>query len=59
MTFEGREAVSDATPLVEAAIGALQPANVTIARRKSLCNCLPVYFRKVRISRSFLPKLTR
>ncbi|HHH3174058.1 TPA: hypothetical protein ACPZX8_005614, partial [Klebsiella pneumoniae] len=26
------------------AIGALQPASVTIARRKSLCNCLPVYF---------------
>ncbi|EIX9458377.1 TPA: hypothetical protein ACYEM7_004139 [Klebsiella pneumoniae] len=44
MTFEGREAVSDATPLVETAIGALQPASVTIARRKSLCNCLPVYF---------------
>ncbi|MFT3296903.1 hypothetical protein ACMWE2_26515, partial [Klebsiella pneumoniae] len=26
------------------AIGALQPASATIARRKSLCNCLPVYF---------------
>ncbi|EPV8645970.1 hypothetical protein ACWAT7_005306, partial [Klebsiella pneumoniae] len=24
--------------------GALQPASATIARRKSLCNCLPVYF---------------
>ncbi|EMB2343358.1 hypothetical protein U4U44_07705 [Klebsiella pneumoniae] len=43
MTFEDNEAVSDATPL-EAAIGALQPASATIARRKSLCNCLPVYF---------------
>ncbi|HCD2100215.1 TPA: hypothetical protein NBJ78_005138 [Klebsiella pneumoniae] len=44
MTFESNEAVSDATPLVEAAIGALQPASATIARRTSLCNCLPVYF---------------
>ncbi|HBW1887149.1 TPA: hypothetical protein P7477_001890 [Klebsiella pneumoniae] len=44
MTFEDNEAVSDATPLVEAAIGALQPASVTIARMKSLCNCLPIYF---------------
>ncbi|AMV53047.1 hypothetical protein AAIP97_000658 [Klebsiella pneumoniae] len=44
MTFEGREAVSDATPLVEAAIRSLQPPSATIARRKSLCNCLPVYF---------------
>jgi hypothetical protein len=35
LTFEGREAVSDATPLVEAAIGALQPASATIARGKA------------------------
>ncbi|MBS3002213.1 hypothetical protein KGA30_12165, partial [Klebsiella pneumoniae] len=40
MTFESNEAVSDATPLEAAAIGALQPASATIARRKSLCNCL-------------------
>ncbi|MFY9032897.1 hypothetical protein ACOW01_13165 [Klebsiella pneumoniae] len=44
MTFEDNEAISDATPLEAAAIGALQPASATIARRKSLCNCLPVYF---------------